>query len=538
MVTSIGYSLGIGSGLDTQLLIQTLSDAARAPKEALIDRREQLNSARISALADASGAIDSFATALSTLISGGTLFSQPSVSDTGILTATARPGARLGTLSALMEVEQLAQAQTLESEFIASASDPIGQGDLTLTTSKGSFVVAIDASNDSLDGLARAINDQNAGVTATIVTQSNGARLVLKGATGEAEAFTLSVPSGTATGLERFAYDPAVTGGMTRAQIAQDAIVKLDGVEVKRASNSIDDLIEGVEINLKKAAVGTSVALGITRPTESLELAVNDFVAAYNELHSLLSSATRPSGGVGDPGGPLRGNIAIREMQRQLAQLPSKVLSTEGGPSTLAEIGVATNRNGTLKVDAAMLTEMLESDPQGVEALFNPGQNSSSSLVSISNEMGRVKPGTYTLTSIVAAAGGIDASGFVDGIAMTSDGSTLIAPVGSAAVGLAVSVFGSVSSVTITIDQGLGGALQAIRDALRAETGPFTAVEHRLAEEAEQIAEDREDLERRSTAYHDQLVQQFTAMERQVSAFKATQSYLEQQIKMWNSSGD
>src|SRR3546814_14681932 len=110
-----------------------------------------------------------------------------------------------------------------------------------------------------------------------------------------------------------------------------------------------------------------------------------------------------------------------------------------------------------------MLTEMLESDPQGVEALFNPGQNSSSSLVSISNEMGRVKPGTYTLTSIVAAAGGIDASGFVDGIAMTSDGSTLIAPVGPAAVGLAVSVFGSVSSVTITIDQGLGGALPAIR---------------------------------------------------------------------------
>src|SRR3546814_8832006 len=96
MVTSIGYSLGIGSGLDTQLLIQTLSDAARAPKEALIDRREQLNSARISALADASVAIDSFATALSTLISGGTLFIQPSVSDTGILTATARPGARLG----------------------------------------------------------------------------------------------------------------------------------------------------------------------------------------------------------------------------------------------------------------------------------------------------------------------------------------------------------------------------------------------------------------------------------------------------------
>src|SRR3546814_19474733 len=104
--------------------------------------------------------------------------------------------------------------------------------------------------------------------THSLPTRRPSDLLVRKGATGEAEAFTLSVPSGTATGLERFAYDPAVTGGMTRAQIAQDAIVKLDGVEVKRASNSIDDLIEGVEINLKKAAVGTSVALGITRPTE------------------------------------------------------------------------------------------------------------------------------------------------------------------------------------------------------------------------------------------------------------------------------
>jgi flagellar hook-associated protein 2 len=538
MTTSIAYSLGIGSGIDTQLLIKTLSEAARAPKEAQIDSREQLNSARISALAEASSAIDSFASALSTLISGGTLFSQPSVSDTSILTAKAQPGARLGELSAQMEVEQLAQAQTLESAFLTNSADPVGQGDLTLTTSKGSFVVTIDSSNDSLEGLAKAINDQKAGVTASIVTQANGARLILKGGTGEAEAFTLSVPTGTATGLERFAYDPTATGGMTLAQGARDSIVNLDGVEVRRSSNIIDDLIQGVEINLKKAAVGSTISIGISRPTESLELGVNDFVAAYNQLHNLLAGFTRPSGGVGDPGGPLRGNIAIREMQRQLAQLPSTVLSTEGGPSTLAEIGVATNRDGTLKVDSARLTEMLESDPQGVEALFNPGQYSSSSYVTVTNEMGEVKPGSYTLTDIIAASAGVDASGYVDGILMTSDGSTLIAPVGSAAVGLAVEVSGSVASATITIDQGLGGALQAIRDALRAETGPFEAVEDRLAEEAEQIAEDREALERRSTAYYDQLVAQFTAMESQVSAFKATQSYLEQQIKMWSSSDD
>ena len=163
---------------------------------------------------------------------------------------------------------------------------------------------------------------------------------------------------------------------------------------------------------------------------------------------------------------------------------------------------------------------------------------SSSPLVEITSEMGNAKPGTYTLTNIVAASGGVDASGMVDGVAMTADGSTLIAPVGSAGVGLAVEVFGSVASVTITVDRGLGGALQAIRDALRADSGPFAATEERLQDEAEAIADDRADLERRSTAYHDQLVAQFTAMEQRVSAFKATQSYLEQQIKMWNGGDD
>ena len=61
MVSSIGYSLGIGSGLDITTLVNNLAAAEKAPKEALIKRREDANAAKISALAEASGAIDSFA---------------------------------------------------------------------------------------------------------------------------------------------------------------------------------------------------------------------------------------------------------------------------------------------------------------------------------------------------------------------------------------------------------------------------------------------------------------------------------------------
>jgi flagellar hook-associated protein 2 len=251
----------------------------------------------------------------------------------------------------------------------------------------------------------------------------------------------------------------------------------------------------------------------------------------------MLAEATAPATGGAGTGGPLRGDLSIRQMQRELGRLTSTVLNTSGGPSTLAEIGVATNRDGTLRVDSAQLDKMLESDPDGVEALFNPRQYSDNPLVTIFSKAGAAAPGTYTLTNLVPDSGS-GATGSIDGLAMISSGPNLIAPVNSAAIGLVVTVLGSVSSATITIDSGLGGALQEIRDTLRARTGPMSIAQDRLEAEAEDIAEDRAALEARAEAYHDQLVQSFTAMDLRVTALKATQSYLDQQIKMWSSGND
>jgi flagellar hook-associated protein 2 len=537
MVSSIGYSLGIGSGLDIKSIVDGLAQAERAPKEALIKQREELNAARVSALADAAAGIDSFASALSSLISGGSLFSQPSVSDPALLSATAAPGARLTSLSAQIEVVQIAKAQTLQSVSLADASAPVGQGDLTLTSPAGSFTVTIDASNDSLSGLVAAINAQGTGVTASTVTDSTGARLLLKGATGEANAFTLSVPDGTASGLERFAYGSSVSGGMSAAQTAQDAIVRLDGVEVRRASNSFKDLIEGVQIDLKRAAPGSTINLGLTRPTAAIEQALGDFVLAYNEFAKALAAQTSAGQG-GSAAGPLRGDVGMRDLQRQLAQLPSAVLNSQGTIKTLAEIGVATNRDGTLTLNTARLKTALETDPLGVEALFNPVQFSSDPAVAITSPMGRTKPGTYILTDLVPASGGTAASGKFDGVDATALGSFLFAPPTARALGLAVEVKAAAASVTVTVDPGLGGALQAIRDSVRARTGPVAQSQEKLTAEAKDIARDRQALELRSKAYYDKLLSNFTAMERRVSAFKATQSYLDQQVKMWTRGND
>jgi len=532
--SSIGFSLGIGSGIDIAKLVTDLSNASKAPKEALLKKREDLNTARISSLGEISGAIDSFASALSSLIAGGSLFTQPSVSDTSVFTASAVAGARLGSLSASVEVAQLAQAQTASSSPLASRTDPVGQGTLTINVGGTNFDVVIDSTNDNLDGLARAINASGSGVTASIVTDAGTARLVIKGQTGEAKAFTIAAAPGATSGLERFAFGPSVTGGMTQAQAAQDAILRIDGVEVRRGTNSFNDVIDGVQIDLKRAVPGTTVALGITRPTAAISQGVNDFVAAYNELMGMIAEATRA--GVDGAGGPLRGDLGISEMRRQLSSLPTMVLTSDGpGPHTLAEIGVRTNRDGTLGVDMLKLQTVLAENPDGVEALFNPSQRSSSPFLDIRSLPGKVKPGTYTITNVVP---GDPATGFINGIALTSSGPDLIGGASTDAVGLILGVSGPVTSATITIDPGLGGALQSIRDALRARTGPIAGSQERLSEEAEQIADDRDALEMRSQAYYNQLLNNFVAMERQVSSFKATQAYLDQQIKVWSNSKD
>lgn len=534
-MVSIAASLGIGSGIDTQSLVEQLSTASKAPKEAAIKKREESNTARISSLGSITSGIDGFASALSSLISGGSLFTQPTSSDASIVGVSPIAGARLGNLAAQLEVKQLAQAQSIVSPNLAGTNTPIGQGQITLTTANGTFPITINSGNDSLLGLARAINSASAGVTASIIEDTAGSRLVLKGATGDAQSFKLAVDPAADPGLAKFAfdaatYDPLDTSAMKLAQKAQDAIVKLDGVEVRRVANSFSDLIPGVKIDLKKEAIGTSVAIGSVRQTEAIAQAVSDFVAAFNEMKSVLDEATAPQTG------PLRGDVGVRELQRQLSRLTSTVLSSAGGPSTLAEIGIRTERNGTLSVDTTRLNAMIASDPDGVEALFNPGQTASSPLIRIVSPYGRAKPGTYEVKDLVAGSLGNPASGKIGGADALAAGGQLISSIAAPSKGLIIEPLGNLAEGTITVDLGLGGALQALRDSLRATSGPLASSSSRLTGETKAIASDREKMEARADTYRSQLIKQFTTMDSRVSAYKATQSYLDQQVKMWTNS--
>jgi len=453
MVTSIANSLGFGSGIDIKQLVTDLSNASREPKVTRIASLAQQNQARISAVAQARADLDGFANSLEQMVSDGVLRSTPSVSDESVLSVTARSGLQADSFAASVVVNSLARAQTAYSAVVADRSAAIGTGSMTLTIGGASHTITIDASNDSLDGLATAINGSGSGVTASIVADEGGHRLILKGPTGAANSFTLTADAGADPGLSNFAYGTG--GAMTLGQSAAHAEFTLDGVAFSRASNTIDDVIPGMSLSLKKASPGQTVDIGATRPLDMIRQTVTDFVAVFNQLKKSVKAAASMSGSTN----------SLRQLERDLNGLVNTVLTSESGISKLSDIGISTTKEGLLAVDSAKLDAALETNAGAVEALFNPRRDA------------------------------------------THDATT---------------------------DPGIAGILDALRDQAVGTDGVLDRVSKSLEARKEELLDKLEKVEEREDAYRTRLEKKYSSLDARLAAFKATQSYLEQQIEMWN----
>lgn len=353
-MTSIASSLGIGSGIDVTKLANDLADASRAPKIDRLNKRQSDVKAQISALAQARSDLESFTETLGKVITEGSLKSQPTVSNDTVIGAAANDQAQAGAIAADIEVTQLARAQTLVSRNFTSATDAVGQGDITLNVGGIDHVITIDGTNDSLNGVASAINAANAGVTASVRSENGAFRLILKGQTGATNAFTLS-------GNGNLDY-PSATSGMTVAQSAQDALLKVDGVSYQRSSNSVSDILTGITLTLKKASPGETVSLTSTRPIEALRSTMADFVSVFNDMKSNIKSARNSTN-----------SRSLFELERKLNAVLSKALtSTTIGPRSMADLGVTTNRDGSVTLDTKKLDAALKNYPDAVEAIFAP----------------------------------------------------------------------------------------------------------------------------------------------------------------------
>jgi flagellar hook-associated protein 2 len=482
------------------------------------------------------------------LISGGTLQTQPVSSDASVMSVAAVAGVPVGALNQSVIVNAIAQAQSVKSASYTS-TQAFSTGTLTLTVGNGTPIsINVDSSNNTLSGIAQSINAKGAGVTASVITGSDGtATLVLKGATGANQSFTLASDDSTAaqpTGalsLSKLAFGGTATGGLTQTQAAQDASVTVDGVTVTRSSNTFSDVIPGVSMTLVKTG---TVNLSSTRPNDAITTAITNLVDSYNYLLGEINTATAASTGTADAG-PLRGNAAMRTLKTQLSQLTTQPLNATGSIRTLAELGVKTGQDGTLSVDSTQLNTMLTQHPDDVESMFVTSQSSSSSKVLITSAPGSSASGVFQVTGITPATGGGDATGSINGVAMGAKSWNLTAAAGSGADGMTLQILsGAPSSATITINQGIGGALQAVLNSLTATdssgkpVGALATLQASLATTKTSLADALTKADAQVTVYHDRLVTQFTQMNTLVSGYKSTAAYLTQQVDLWTKSSD
>jgi flagellar hook-associated protein 2 len=376
MLSSISNLISGQSGINSAELVAQLVAVTREPREATIDQKQQLNSARISALASASSSLNTFADALSGILDGRRFAGDLVSSNGGIATAAFIDGQTPKGLPVSLEVAQLASEQRVISRNFSGPDAAVGTGTLTLTTSSGAFDIVIDAGNDSLAGLRDAVNAADAGVTAKIVTDNRGTRLVIAGREGADQGFSIAAPppdpnTGVPSPLADFAYSPGATGAMARVSDAADSIVVIDGIELVNSSNVIDSAIEGVRLDLLSATPGTAITISGDKPVATTRDLVTEFIDAYNTLKRGLNTATAP-GSDSASGGPLAGNRAIRDMTTRLARMSSAVLSTDGPFRSLADIGVRTARDGTLELDSPTFDRAMATDPGAVAQMLDP----------------------------------------------------------------------------------------------------------------------------------------------------------------------
>ncbi len=379
---------GVGSGLDVKGLISQLMEMEQKPLT-LLATQEANFQAKLSSLGTIKGSLSSLQTAAQTLATASAATYSASVSDSTILTATAASSAVAGNYSVSVDGSKLAQGQKLVAPGRTSTTAAIGTGaSTTLTITLGSIdedpvggqyssagfsadpektavSLTIDGSNNTLAGIRDAINAANAGISASIINDGSGTpyRLALSSnETGESRSMKLSV-SGDAAIDALLAYDPGTaTQTFTETQTAQNAQFTVDGIAITSSTNIVTDAIPGVTLNLANKAGISAVTVSVQRTGSSLNSALGALVTAYNNTNTSIANATAK-------GAVMQGEGAVLNLQRQVRTILASSQQTGGSYTTLSQLGISFQKDGSLKLDATKLGAALTANVTDVSKL-------------------------------------------------------------------------------------------------------------------------------------------------------------------------
>ncbi len=382
-------SLGLGSNLDLNGIIEQLIAVESLPLSYLAQQEGQYQ-AKLSSLGQIKSALATFESAAQGLSSATETGDHlVTVEDNAVLTATASTDATAGEYS--ITVNQLAAGQILRADGQADATAAIGNGSstdvtisfgtisggtfdpgtgrytgatFTVDTSQTPLNLTIDSSNNTLEGIRDAINALGSNVTAEIVDEggANPYRLTITNSeTGISNSMMVDVAGDKdIRDLLRYEAGNDNKQQLTQSQAAADAELNVDGTDYTRSNNTLTDVISGVTLTLK--SVG-STSLTLSQETGDAEAALEALVSAYNDLDRTIKEATGLEA-------ILQGDRATVYTQNRIRAALGRSLGNAGQFSTLSEVGVRFQRDGSLQLDKAKLESALETSSTDVTALI------------------------------------------------------------------------------------------------------------------------------------------------------------------------
>ncbi|MED7677514.1 flagellar filament capping protein FliD [Rhodobacteraceae bacterium IMCC15231] len=532
-----------GSGIDLKSLVTGLVNAETSVAQSQITKKVENTNLSISSFGNLSSRMNTLNTELTNLEE--TNARATTSSNSGVI-LTVTDEANAVDVSSSIVVSTLARGQTVSfdltnngfanafsSSSSRTASSSIDQGTMVFTLGSTATTITINSTNNTLQGLVDEIN-KITGVQATLIdTDGSGSlSLSIRSDTGANNSFSISSGSGDLSAFNTGDYSDA---WVARQTTAADASFTVDGVTVTRSSNTITDLFAGHTINLTAADSSTAVEVTSALATTDARARMQSFIDSINTVKTFLKTETQ-RGLNGAKPGSLAGDVTATAILRELSALTTTPITGYGSTDYyLANLGVRTERDGTLSLDTTAFDAAILADPTVADIVFSSKYSATDANLSVTGLTNYPpEPGSYSFSYNSGASTGLLDSNSITPLTNSKSQKVFTGTSGNSKNLSVTMLSDTTTSGTVRFGRSMIDTLQAYIETLTSSSGTIKTRSDTLTADLATYADDQADLDAKIEALTNDYNVKFGSMEAMVTQLNKTGQYLTSMMDAWN----
>ncbi len=532
-----------GSGIDLKSLVTGLVNAETSVAQSQITKKVENTNLSISSFGNLSSRMNTLNTELANLEE--TNARTTTSSNSGVV-LTVTDEANAVDVNSSIVVSTLARGQAVSFDLTnngfsnafsnsssRTASSSIDQGTMVFTLGSTATTITINSTNNTLQGLVDEVN-KITGVQATLIdTDGSGSlSLSIRSDTGANNSFSISSGSGDLSAFNTGDYSNA---WVTRQTTAADASFTVDGVTVTRSSNTITDLFAGHTINLTAADSSTAIEVTSSLATTDARARMQSFIDSINTVKKFLKTETQRGLNGAEPGS-LAGDVTAAAILRELSGLTTTPITGYGSTDYyLANLGVRTERDGTLSLDTSAFDKAVLADPTVADIVFSSKYSATDANLSVSGLTNYPpEPGSYSFSYTSGESTGTLDSNSITPLTNGNSQKVFTGTSGNSK-NLSVTLLSDTNtSGTVRFGRSLIDTLQAYIETLTSASGTIKTRTNTLTADLATYADDQADLDAKIEALTNDYNTKFGSMEAMVTQLNKTGEYLTSMMDAWN----